>query len=365
MIRPPALIRSGWWVAVAGIAIAALVLWLALRGPVGNSRNALGDGRDPASYGFDLSISLIPVESIVAAGMPRDGVPALDRPAMISAADVAQRNHEGRGKFLLAADRVVGVEVAGQTRAYPIRFMRWHEVVNDVVADRPILVTYNPLCDAAVVFDREIGNEVFSFGVSGLVHNSNPLLYDRQAEPAASSLWSQLDGGAMAGPAAARELSLALRPSSLTTWETWSQRHPETTVLAPLDRLKTVYKRDPYHSYFGSDLLRFPVEPLPPPGDLALKDRVLIVTVDGQDTVFSLDRIAAAQASDFGAWTTTVADVEVTIHYNAVLGAADVDWPDGVDRRVSSRQACWFAWYSHHPNTPPPLPPVQSPKSKV
>jgi hypothetical protein len=346
-------------VAVAAVIAAALVLWLAVSTPSSRER-VVGDGSDPASYGFQLEPSLVPADAIIAAGMPRDGLEVLVRPAMLAAHEVAVRNQEGRGKFLLATDRVVGVEIDGEARAYPVRLMRWHEVVNDVIAGRPVLVTYNPLCDAAVVADRSLDGEVMDFGVSGLVHNSNPLLYDRRSKGAPSSLWSQLDGRAIVGSAAAAGRSLGLRPASLTTWGRWSQRYPDTLVLAPLERLKRLYKRDPYHSYFGSEVLRFPVTPLPPDGGPALKDRMLVLSVDRKDTVFSLVGIAAAAGADSGSWSTTVDGVPVTIHYNVVLGTAHVDWPEPLNREVSSRQAFWFAWYAHHPNTPPPLPRVQS-----
>jgi hypothetical protein len=358
VVDPLALVRSGWWVAVAGVIFAALVLWLAVSTP-GVRDGAVGDGHDPASYGFDLVPSTVPAHAIAAAGMPRDGLEVLDRPDFLTTAEVTARNEEGRGKFLLAIDRVVGVAVKGEARAYPVRFMRWHEVVNDVIGGRPVLVTYSPLCDAAVVADRSLDDGVLEFGFSGLLYNSNPLLYDRRPDSAASSLWSQLDGRAVAGPAAAAGRSLALHHAALTTWGQWSDHHPDTLVLAPLERLKRLYKRDPYHSYFGSDVLRFPVEPLPPADGPAVKDRVLILTVHGRDTVLSLAGIAADAGSERGTWSTTVDDVPVTVHYDAMIGAAQVEWPDQVDAEVASRQAFWFAWYSHHPTTPPPLPRVQ------
>jgi len=350
------LVRSGWWVALAGLAVALTILVLAMRAPSGHEENRIGDGRDPLTYGFDLSTSLVPAERITAAGMPRDGLTALHNPEMLTAAEVDALNQEGRGKFLLPSDRVLGVEVDGEARAYPLRFMRWHEVANDQLGGRQILVTYNPLCDAAVVCDRRVGSETLVFGASGLVYNSNLLLYDRRDDPGASSLWSQLDARAVAGPAAGQELSLELLPSALTTWGTWLENHASTLVLAPLERLKRVYKRDPYHSYFGSDLLRFPVKPLPTSGGLRLKDRVLILTVDGRETLFALRRIAEAEGAGEGTWETTADGLPIAVTYDLDRGGALVEWGDTGDHRVASRQAFWFAWYSHHPDTPPPGP---------
>ena len=356
MARLTSLIRSGWWVAVACGAVVLALLLLALRAPRPDRSHALGDGRTVASYGFDLTTSLVPPDRIVPAGMPRDGLLALDEPATLTAAEVEARNHEGRGKFLLPHDRVLGVVLAGDARAYPLRLLRWHEVVNDRVGGRNLLISYNPLCDSAVVSERSAGGEAPAFGVSGLVFNSNMLLYNRRAEPEASSLWSQLEARAIAGPAAAAAASLKLLPAAIATWEQWLERHPDTRVLAPVERMRTLYKRDPYHSYFGSDLLHFPVEPLPPPGELALKDRVLIVTTDGRNAVFALRRIAAAAGASSGAWESSAAGVPLRIQFDLDAGTALVESLDDPGPGFATRQCFWFAWYAAHPDTPPPLP---------
>jgi len=349
-------VRSGWWVAVAGLLVALTILILAWQAPEDRGRELIGDGRDPTTYGFDLSSSLLSPDAVVASGMPRDGLMALAEPEMLTAASVEALNQEGRGKFLLPTDRVVGLEVDGEARAYPVRFMRWHEVVNDRISNRPVLITYNPLCDAAVASDRRVNNEVLEFGVSGLLWNSNLLLYDRRSDPSAGSLWSQIEAQAVVGPAAAAGESLELLPVALCTWGQWRQHHPQSLVLAPLEHLRRVYKRDPYHSYFGSDLLRFPVEPLPPGDDLALKERVLILTVNGDDVVFALSRIAAAAGADTGRWTTTVDDLRVTINFDLKRGAALAQWSHSPDHHVASRQTAWFAWYAQNPDTAPPGP---------
>jgi hypothetical protein len=352
--RPPSLVRNGWWVALAGVAVAVVLLVLALRSP--RIEHGLGDGRTVASYGFDLSSSLVPASRIVPAGMPRDGLLALNEPAKLGVAEVEARNREGRGKFLLPHDRVLGVELAGEARAYPLRLLRWHEVVNDRVGGRAVLVSYNPLCDSAVVCDRRLGGETLAFGVSGLVLNSNMLLFDRRSEPQASSLWSQLDARALTGPAAAAGARMELLPAAIATWEQWLARHPATTVLAPVERMRTLYKRDPYHSYFGSDLLRFPVEPLPASAELALKDRVLVVTAGGRDTVFALRRVADAVAASRGAWESSAAGIPLRIHVELDAGAAVVEPLADPGPGFATRQCFWFAWYALHPDTPDPLP---------
>ena len=354
--RVTTLVRSGWWVAAAGLLVALVILILAWQAPKDRGHGLVGDGRNPTTYGFDLSRSLLPPDAVVASGMPRDGLMALVKPEMLTAAGVEALNQEGRGKFLLPTDRVVGLEVDGEARAYPVRFMRWHEVVNDVVGGVPVLVTYSPLCDAAVASVRRIDDNVLEFGHSGLIFNSNTLLYDRGPDAATGSLWSQINQRAVVGPAAANEESLELLPAALCTWGQWRETHPDSLVLAPLEHLRRVYKRDPYHSYFGSDILRFPVEPLPATHDLALKERVLILTVNGDEVVFALSRIASAVGADTGRWGTTVGDLPVTIDFDLERGAALAQLPHAPDRHVASRQAFWFAWYAQNPDTPSPGP---------
>jgi len=361
MARVASLVRSGWWVAAAFGAVVAALLLLALRTPRPAGQPPVGDGRTVSSYGFDLSTCVVPRERIVPAGMHRDGLLALDEPAMLTVAEVETRNHEGRGKFLLGRDRVLGVEVAGDARAYPLRLLRWHEVVNDRVGGRDLLVSYNPLCDSAVVCDRTAGGETLAFGVSGLVYNSNLLLFDRRSQAGSSSLWSQLQGRAIAGPAAAAGVTMELLPAAIATWDQWRGRHPDTRVLAPVDRMRTLYKRDPYHSYFGSDLLHFPVEPLPPAGDLALKDRVLVISAGGRDTVVALRHLAAGAGAGSGAWEGAAAGIPLRVQFDLDAGAALVEPLADPGPGFATRQCFWFAWYAWHPETLSPLPAVGQP----
>jgi len=349
--KVPRLISSGWWVAVAAVLVSLAIFLIAIVGSDPHPTPS-GDGKAVASYGFDLTHSLIPKEHIIASGMPRDGLTALDEPDMLDLDEVDLRGSKGRGKFLVSNDRVVGMWIAGHARAYPLRFLRWHEVVNDTVGGVPIVVSYNPLCDSVVVAERRAGTDVLNFGISGLLFNSNLLLYDHREGIHTSSLWSQLQARAITGPAVGNRLRLL--PAALASWADWRSAHPDTLVMAPLDRLKSVYKRDPYHSYFGSDLLRFPVSPLPTAGDLRLKDRVVVLNIGDAETVLALPRLAAAIGSKSGVWTATVGETKVKIDFDATLGTAIARAPDGIDLGV--RHAFWFAWYASHPGAGEPLP---------
>lgn len=334
------LLREGWWVAVLALVLsAAAVIWVLRLQPDGPRR--------PQVPGFDLGTTVVPRESIVSSGMPRDGLRALVDPRVLSTAEV---DLEGSGKMLVGDDRVVGVVVGEAARAYPLRLMRWHEVVNDTLGGAPILVTYSPLCDSTVVFRRLLDGAAPLFGVSGLLHDSNLLLYDRGADP---SLWSQLQGRAVTGPSAGTLLEPI--PAGVVRWEDWRREQPHTTVLAPAAGMERRYRRDPYHSYFGSDRLRFPVEPIPARSDLRLKDHVAAVTVDGRTAVFALPRLAAAVGADAGTWATTIADVPVLLTFRLQPATASATGPDG--EVLPTVLSFWFAWHAAHPaDEPGPLP---------
>lgn len=168
--------------------------------------------------GFDVSNATIPVEEIRSGGPPRDGIPSIDHPKIEPAPEV---------NFLRDDDIVIGVEHKGEARAYPLRILVWHEIVNDVIADKPVTVTYCPLCGTAMVFDATVDGRQRSFGVSGLLFNSDVLMYDRET----NSLWSQLGMRAVSGPAVGKTLTWL--PSERLTWKAWRTAHPNGEVLSP------------------------------------------------------------------------------------------------------------------------------------
>jgi len=348
-VRVPAIIRSGWWVAVAAAAL-TLVIGAVIVAPLFD--RAPGGSQETD---FNLADTTVPREYVVRA-MNRDGVQALVTPMMIDAAEVDRFNREERGKMLVPDDRVIGVEISGDARAYPLRLMRWHEVVNDVVGGEPIAVTYSPLCDSVAVFSRALDGVEVELGVSGLLYNSNTLLYDRRVGPPNTPLWIQLDGRPVAGPSPGSQPRLVPGPSTLTIWAAWRAYHPATGVLAPLPEMKRPYKRDPYHSYFGSDLLRFPVDPLPPAEGLSLKDRLVIVTVDGEDTAISLPALAAAAGARSGSVEVMVQGLALRLRFDADLGVADVEPLGEPDRLTAVRYSFWFAWYALGGTTPVMIP---------
>jgi len=274
-------LRGAWWVALAAgvffVAVAAVQIREVARS---RERTVVGDGKDPASYGFDLD-SFTLERSWLAAGLPRDSLEPLDTPRLLTAAGVDSLNRAERGKYLVSRDLVIGVAVGGAARAYPVRVLDWHEVANDTLGGVPVAVCWHPLSGSAVVLDRRRGDEVESFGVSGLVWNSHHLLHDGDG-----ALWAPLLGAAVAGPAAGD--TLAVVPSALVDWAAWRAAFPATTVPWPVPARRAAYQRDPYGSYRSSDRIRFAIGPLPPlPAGAQLKDPLLVGAAERQGLVFA------------------------------------------------------------------------------
>jgi hypothetical protein len=265
-------------------------------------------------------------------------------------------NHAERGKYLVHDDLVLGVVVGRQARAYPLRVLNWHEVVNDTLAGRPVAVIFNPLCDASAVFDRRVAAEVLEFGVSGLLFNSNILLYNRRPDRRGESLWSQLQGRAVTGPAAAARHRLELLPSMIMTWGAWRSQHPQTTVPFPAQTFRQRYQRNPYGVYAGSEILRFPVAPLPTeplPGEqeVRYKARIVATQLAGEWRVYSR-RTLVELCQPLGEWRTVQGGTELCFRYsdNPFISAVTLGVSDEPVPTVSSY---WFAWYAHHPGCEP------------
>jgi hypothetical protein len=337
--------KSGGWVVAAAIAVATIAFAFHARDLVRHRARPVGDGRRVESYGFSLTSCRVQRELIVASGMPKDGFKALvDPPAWTTAqADAATTKYS---KFLVAGDRVIGLQLNGQARAYPLRMLVWHEVVNDTVGGVAVAVTYNPLCDSAVAFRRDVRGQRFAVGMSGLLYDSNLLMYDRQPGAKGESLWSQLLFRAVAGPAAADGLALDLLPISVETWADWRREHPETTVLASDLEMAERYASDPYTNYFGSDQLSFPVGRLPSPAGWPLKTPVVAIGGPGGWTAFPFPALASATGSltsPPAPWTALASALSYRAQGPTVAVAADA-LPPGA--RVV--YASYFAWYATH-----------------
>jgi hypothetical protein len=188
---------------------------------------------------------LIPLDKIKGGGPPKDGIPSIDNPKFVEVQGSA---------FVSDSDVVIGLEINGDARAYPLFILVWHEIVNDRVGDVPVAVTYCPLCYTNQVFERIIhGNEV-EFGTSGKLYNSNLLMYDRWTE----SYWSQGLGMAVTGELTG--LQLKKIPFDVITWGDWKKLHPDTLVLTTDTGHLRSYATDPYGDYYTDPRIIFPID---------------------------------------------------------------------------------------------------------
>ncbi len=170
---------------------------------------------------YPTAPSRIRLEEVVSGGVGVEGIPALDRPPH-AAADAPE------ARYLQDSEKVFGVSLGGAQRAYPLRILDWHEMLNDEVGGEPVTLSYCTLCGSAVLFStRTPSGKPYTFGTSGLLYRSNKLMVDRQT----LSLWSNLTGEPQIGRLAASPVRLELLPVTLTTWQEWRSRHPRTTVM--------------------------------------------------------------------------------------------------------------------------------------
>lgn len=207
-----------------------------------NFMRFLGNGRADAK---NLKIRL---EEIVWGGVQVDGIPSLDNPKLIGAA---------QADYLEDSDPVFGVSINGDVRAYPLRIMGWHEMFNETIGGVPVALAYCTLCGAGILFETQVEGrkKPLVFGSSGFLYRSNKLMFDRETD----SLWNQFTGEPVSGPLLNSGIKLKIRPVTITTWKAWRAAHKDTKVLS----LDTGFKRDygsgvVYADYFASAELMFP-----------------------------------------------------------------------------------------------------------
>ena len=182
----------------------------------------------------DFSKSSVSFVEILSGGPPKDGIPAIDDPQFIKIAD---------DDLIEDVEPVVTVELEGEVpRAYPIRYLTWHEIVNDRIGDVPVTVTFCPLCNSALVFDGRLDGVELTFGVSGKLRNSDMVMYDRQTE----SWWQQFDGEAIVGELLGSELTQV--PGWMESYAEFKARNPDGAVMA-MPNARRPYGENPYAGY--------------------------------------------------------------------------------------------------------------------
>jgi hypothetical protein len=207
------------------------------------------------SWKTDLSKKSIDLSELKSGGPPKDGIPAIHNPVFVSP--------QAAARWLNKSEPVLVVEHAGEARAYPLQILLWHELVNDRIEDLPVLVSFCPLRNAALAFDRRVEGQLCSVGVSGLLRNSDMVMYDRETD----SLWQQATGEAIVGDLTGKRLDIV--SSQIVPFEVFQQSFTAGKVLSRETGHSRSYGETPYVGYEFGKRLMFPVGsdrriPVPP-----------------------------------------------------------------------------------------------------
>ena len=305
----------------------------------------------------------IPLDQIRDGGPPKDGIPSIDDPIFTADAD-----------FISNTDIVIGIATDTDVKAYPLFILVWHEIVNDIINDIPIAVTYCPLCYTSQVFIRDIDEETTEFGTSGKLYNSNLLMYDRLTD----SYWSQALGTAVKGELAGKSLDII--PFDLMRWDDWKSMYPDTLVLTTDTGHVRAYGTDPYGNYYTEPNIMFPVSHLDDtlhPKEIIvglyldgtykayrqndIESNVLINDSVGDNPVLLLslfdenyrifDRRVSEMTLEFEILDDIITDAQTKSVWNYEGVAISGKLEGNELRRLASAPGFWFEWVAFHPET--------------
>jgi hypothetical protein len=273
---------------------------------------------------FDTSELRVPMEHLKVARAP-DTFPVLVDPPVVAAADV---------DYLSADERVFGVQLDGQRRAYPLRMMTFHHLVNDHLAGKPVLVSYCAFCKSAIAFHRCVSDETIEFGIAGILYLGNMVMFERTSDP--GGLWTQLDGSAISGKFAGQ--TLPGLDGEETTWSDWRSRHPNSTVLA-MDRNSERYYLDPRTVRW----VALPGMRIPPATRLPDTTHVLGVWNETEARAYVFDRNCAPKLLE-----DQLNGARVTLEWNPQSNSARILMADSPLRWG---YCDWAAWEAFHPDS--------------
>jgi len=281
---------------------------------------------------------LVHPDKIRSGGPPMDGIPSIDNPKYVTV--------EEADEWIEDNELVLAIDYKGVKRVYPLQILVWHEIVNDFIADDPILITYCPLCGSGIAYESIIdvgtdaeGNKIrktVEFGTSGKLYNSNLVMYDRETQ----TYWTQIDGLGIVGELTGQKL----KAISIDTvvWRDWKKIHPDSEVLSQKTGHFRNYGKDPYGNYYENSFLIFPVEN----EDDSVHPKTVIfgIEIDGVYKAYQEDDlIESAIIED------TVNGVDLILERDEA-GIVSITKANTNEEVVKERDF-WFAWYAFHPNT--------------
>jgi hypothetical protein len=227
--------------------------------------------RAESEFRTDFSKHSVPYSEILSGGPPKDGIPSIDAPKFQSTREADE--------WLSDREPVVFVQVGDDARAYPIQILIWHEIVNDTVGGEPLLVTFCPLCNTAIAFNRTFDGTVLDFGTTGRLRYSNLIMYDRQTE----TWWQQATGDAIAGEYTGAQLEFY--PASMISWTDFKALYPDGKVLSRDTGHVRNYGRNPYYGYDDINQTPFLFNGATPT-QLPPMARVLTVDLNGEAAAY-------------------------------------------------------------------------------
>lgn len=280
-------------------------------------------------FSTDFSKHTVPYTEILSGGPPKDGIPAIDEPKFVSVNEA--------DSWLEPVEPVILIQVGDEARAYPLQILIWHEIVNDTVAGLPLTVTFCPLCNTAIAFERTLDGRIMDFGTTGRLRYSNLIMYDRQTE----TWWQQANGEAIAGELTGEQLKFY--PAAIIAWAEFKSAYPDGTVLSQETGFVRPYSRNPYAGYDDVNnppfLYRGPETPavLPPVA------RVLTVDLNGEAAAYPYDVLREVQVINDSVGGQPVAvfwapGTASALDAGSVAGGRDVGSANAYSRLVDGKE---------------------------
>ena len=336
--------RDGGWVLVmTSIVLLGVIAWAVAPAVFRLTDMPPGDNETIESYEFDLSQLQLPSELVVPAMRHRNMSPVVTVPNILSPEEIQQRNASKRDPLVVSKDLVVGVEINGIARAYPLHFLHVHEIVNDTLGGIPISIIWHWPSGHVSVYERTIHGNLQEFANSGLAGNGGMIFYPLHETVGGEQLFSSMLGTSISGS----HTSLTPIPHDVVSWKRWVTEHPETTSLGPDPQLKKRYRKASPELYFRTEKIYFPAKPKTT-DSLNPKTPIIAVKVDDVEKVYALPALLKA-AGDGGQITKQISNTTLVFTVEATPLSATLRTTDGDS--VHATYALWFAWHANHPNS--------------
>ena len=335
--------NGGWVLLMTGIVLIGIFVWAVAPAVLRLADMPPGDNQTIESYAFDLSNLQIDRELVVPAMRHRNMSPVATDPMILSPEEIVQRNNSKRDPLVVSKDLVVGIEIDGESRAYPLHFLHVHEIINDTLGGIPIAIVWHWPSGHLAVFERTVDSNILTFANSGLAGNGGMLFYPLQEEVRNEQLFSSMLEKSVTG----KDVALTPVLHDVVSWKSWLAEHPDTTSLAPEEQLKKRYRKASPELYFLTEVIYFPTSPMPS-SEIDPKTPVIAVSIDGVERVYAIPSLLKL-ADDNGRVTDLVGNNTLIFTIEESPLTASIRTEDG--QRVHSNRSLWFAWHANHPDS--------------